>query len=500
MLESTKSAYVQAVSDVVSEMEMIEKLDRIQKGLDTAAGEVVTGVSSWNTATTHAINRMKENGITGFIDHAGRHWSAEAYAAMDIRTTMANTARAAVWEQNENFGNDLYLVSYHNGARPLCYPWQNKVISSLDRSGVTYDLDGNEIPVYPQSSTSYGEPAGLFGIKCKHYPTPFIPRVSIVRGEPQDPEANEKTYKESQQQRALERKIREEKRDLMMLKAQGAPDEMIKAQRSKIRQTDDDIDNFCAETGRARRQNREGVYTKREFPSKDSYDVTQFEREQKEQIDKYFKDGGAQTGRTFSVMTPNEPVAPQTPPVVPTPEVPVQKAENESVNTFGESIKYHEKMMDSKYDATREQIATLASEFNTKLREVTFGAKQAAGDVDVAGSIMRLSAPKKRDVIIHEFAHTISQERQTKYGLYQEQPFWDEIRKIRTQYRKAVRDNPLAIISSYADADNKIDEFMAEGFALAYMREKGIEIPYQYGEDTVFSTRVLETIRKYFGK
>jgi hypothetical protein len=160
MLESTKSAYVQAVSDVVSEMEMIEKLDRIQKGLDTAAGEVVTGVSSWNTATTHAINRMKENGITGFIDHAGRHWSAEAYAAMDIRTTMANTARAAVWETNQNFGNDLYLVSYHNGARPLCYPWQNKVISANDTEGVTYDLDGNEITVIAQSDTSYGEPAG----------------------------------------------------------------------------------------------------------------------------------------------------------------------------------------------------------------------------------------------------------------------------------------------------------------------------------------------------
>ena len=301
MLESTKQAYQATVADVAA------RVQATQTALDIGAGEVVTGVSSWNQALTHSINRMKENGITGFIDHGNHHWSAEAYTAMDIRTTVANTARAAVWETNENFGNDLYLVSYHNGARPLCYPWQNKVISANDRSGVTHDLDGNEIEVIPQNITSYGEAAGLFGINCKHYPTPFIPGVSLIRGEPQSKEDNDKAYAESQQQRALERKIREEKRDLAMLKAQGASPEQIKAQRAKIRQTDDDIDAFCEKTGRARRQNREGVYTQREFPDANTYDVTQFERSQKELIDNYFENGGSQQGYTFSEAKPNEP-------------------------------------------------------------------------------------------------------------------------------------------------------------------------------------------------
>ena len=111
MLESTQSAYQATVADIASRMRFT------QTALDVGAGEVVTGVSSWNTATKHAIDRMKQTGITGFIDHAGRHWSAEAYVAMDIRTTVANTARAAVWETNQNFGNDLYQVSYHDGAR-----------------------------------------------------------------------------------------------------------------------------------------------------------------------------------------------------------------------------------------------------------------------------------------------------------------------------------------------------------------------------------------------
>lgn len=338
MLESTQQAYLGAVSDVVSEMSVVEGIGRIQTALDTAAGETITGVSSWNQAMSHAIDRMKENGITGFIDHAGRRWSAESYAAMDIRTTVANTARAAVWETNQNFGNDLYQVSSHDGARPLCYPWQGKVISSNDRSGVTYDLDGNEITIYAQSDTSYGEPAGLFGINCKHYPTPFIPGVSTVRADPQDEEANEKTYEESQKQRGLERRLREEKRDLMMLKAQNAPQEALDVQRDRVRRASSDIDDFCAETGRARRRNREGVYTKRDFPDADKYNVAEFKNEQQQIIKQYFENGGAQSGYKFGTMTPKAPIAPPPPPapvqVTPTTpttpaETPVEKTEVE---------------------------------------------------------------------------------------------------------------------------------------------------------------------------
>ena len=212
MLESTKQAYQATVSDIAA------RVQSTQTALDIGAGETITGVSSWNTAMVHAINRMKQNGIVGFIDHGGHRWSAEAYTAMDIRTTVANTARAAVWETNQNFGNDLYMVSYHDGARPLCYPYQNKVISASNQFGVTYDLDGNEIEYIAQSATTYGQPAGLFGINCKHYPTPFIPGVSVITGDPQNFEDNERAYKERQQQTALERKIREEKRDLLMKK------------------------------------------------------------------------------------------------------------------------------------------------------------------------------------------------------------------------------------------------------------------------------------------
>ena len=65
MLESTQAAYTATVSDVVN------RIQYTQSTLNVAAGEVATGVSSWNTAMHDAVQKMVQNGLTGFIDHAG---------------------------------------------------------------------------------------------------------------------------------------------------------------------------------------------------------------------------------------------------------------------------------------------------------------------------------------------------------------------------------------------------------------------------------------------
>lgn len=260
MLESTQQAYQATVTDIVTRMSATQDI------LNVATGEVVTGVSSMNAAINQGVKKMVENGITGFIDHGGHHWSPEAYVTMDVRTTMANTARAAVFERNEQYGNDLYQVSHHDGARPLCYPWQGKVISREDLSREVTDDEGNTVHVYAQSETSYGQAAGLFGINCKHYPIPFIPGFSRIRPPEQNAEENAKEYEQSQEQRALERKYREEKRDLAVLKAQGASEEEIRAQRARVSNARTNLNDFCEETGRARRSSRERTPIKATFP------------------------------------------------------------------------------------------------------------------------------------------------------------------------------------------------------------------------------------------
>lgn len=266
MLESTQNAYQATISDITGQIMLNAQMEVTQGILNTETGKVVSGVSSLNQAIRNGVKRMVENGITGYVDHGGHHWSPEAYVTMDIRTTMANTARAAVLERNAEYGNDLYQVSHHDGARPLCYPWQGKVISDQNRSRDVQDDEGNTVHVYAQSETSYGEPAGLFGINCGHYPIPFIPGFSRIRPPEQNKEQNDKEYQESQQQRALERQLRYEKRDLAVLKAQGATEDEIKAQRLRVKNARTNLDDFCEETGRARRTGREQTPIKATWP------------------------------------------------------------------------------------------------------------------------------------------------------------------------------------------------------------------------------------------
>ena len=271
MLESTEQAYAATVADIAT------RIDTTQGILNTATGKIITGVDSFNKVQHDAVRRMVANGLTGFIDHGGHHWSPEAYVAMDMRTTMTNTARAAVWEQSEAAGVELYQVSRHDGARPLCYPWQGKIISRNGWTGEVEDGEGNKVTVHSESeieSFRYG--GGLFGVNCGHYPMPFIPGFSRVRPPKQDAEENAKEYQESQQQRALERNLRNEKRELEVMKAQGATDEEIQAQKLRVKNANNDLNDFSKETGRARQRSRETAPINASFP--DGYKQTYYEQ------------------------------------------------------------------------------------------------------------------------------------------------------------------------------------------------------------------------------
>ena len=76
-------------------------------------------MESFNSALKLATNKLLEEGLTGFVDGGGRHWKPDNYVAMTMRSTYHNVSRAAFWERNEEYANDLYLVSQHPGARPL---------------------------------------------------------------------------------------------------------------------------------------------------------------------------------------------------------------------------------------------------------------------------------------------------------------------------------------------------------------------------------------------
>ena len=256
LLQSTRQAYLQSITTAVAEAQLIEA----QAILDTQALAVVTGVETRVRAIRKAMDQMSAAGLTGFVDRAGRNWSPEAYSAMVVRTASHNAAIRSVRTRQEEFGGgDIFQVSSHPGARPLCYPYQGKFYSWSAGPGEFTDGDGHRQTYENINSTSYGEPAGLFGINCGHHPIPIIPGFSYPQDGPEQSKAeNDKEYKESQLQRQYERNIRIAKREEAIAEATGDK-EAAKEATQKVLQEQKRMRGFIEQTGRARRYDRERI-------------------------------------------------------------------------------------------------------------------------------------------------------------------------------------------------------------------------------------------------
>ena len=226
MRYKTKQAYVSAVNNTFW---TLDKEQRVHDALGMGALEVISGAESFQTAVRDVLKKLSEKGIPAFIDAGGHEWKPETYVQMDLRTTMGNTARAAQWQRCDDFGVDLIEVDSHLGAREKCARDQGKIYSRSGQSGTCRDGSGNVVYYYAFSSTSFGQPDGLFGINCRHNSYPYIPGVSYQRYFPVDEAENAKRYKEYQTQRALERKIRESKRECMLLSEAGDEEGLKKA-------------------------------------------------------------------------------------------------------------------------------------------------------------------------------------------------------------------------------------------------------------------------------
>lgn len=249
MLESSLKEYQIGVNDVFA---------TAQQTMNQAAAQTVLGTTDRHTAVRQAITKMARDGITGFYDKAGRRWSPEAYVNMDIGTTMHNTYVQSAMARNTDYGNDLVYAGIKQISRPLCYPWQGKVISMNGNSGMTTDLNDNPIRIYPVGETTYGEPAGLWGINCGHSCNVFIPALSVIRGEVPDKKENDREYATTQAQRQLERNVRYAKRDAAMAKATGDKEAFEQAA-AKVRRTEKDLRDFYDNTGRSPSLNRTRV-------------------------------------------------------------------------------------------------------------------------------------------------------------------------------------------------------------------------------------------------
>ena len=252
-----KSAYVNAVNAIYRDTAEGRQsaLDVMGKG----AAKAVSGQMSLQEATRKTIRELAQKGIPAFVDKRGREWSPEAYVMMDMRSTLGNTARAAQDARSDQYGINLIEVSSHMGARPLCAAYQGRIFSRDGSKGVTVDGAGGKIYYTPLSETSYGQPAGLFGINCGHVQYPFVPGINFQRYFPYPKEENDRRYMQFQQQRAMERGIRAAKRECMMLQEAG-DDEGLQKASLRLRNQREKYSAYCKETGLKQHNDRTQVY------------------------------------------------------------------------------------------------------------------------------------------------------------------------------------------------------------------------------------------------
>lgn len=81
------------------------------------------------------VEALRREGVTAFVDKAGRHWSLHTYCSMVSRTTSRQAEVLAVLTADP--GHDLYQISSHNTTCELCAPYEGRVYS---KSGIDPDF------------------------------------------------------------------------------------------------------------------------------------------------------------------------------------------------------------------------------------------------------------------------------------------------------------------------------------------------------------------------
>jgi hypothetical protein len=238
------------VLNLVNQTMLIHAKQKYVDTLNRVALDVISGFKTHDKAVQDAIKQWAEDGIPALIDKGGKKWGVEGYVRTVVISTIGNTTNQMQDTRMKEWGIDLIEISSHSGARPLCAPFQGRIFS----------VSGSSQKYPPLSSTSYGKPAGLFGINCGHVKYPFIEGVSEQTYKPYPPLKNAKAYKQSQVQRAHERGIRKAKTQYEMFKAAGDQDGMDKAT-ALIKQRQSKLRDFIEETGRTRRRYREQIHT-----------------------------------------------------------------------------------------------------------------------------------------------------------------------------------------------------------------------------------------------
>lgn len=180
--------------------------------MNKAYMEVSTGVKSYTKSIVDTIKELSEQGAV-ITYPSGRNMSLESAVRMNIITGVNQTCGKLQELRADEVGWDLMEITAHSGARPSHARWQGKIVS---RSGKKGYLSLENI--------GYGTVTGFKGVNCRHDWYPYMEGSARTYTQEQlDAWENEKVtyngkeyskYDATQLQRAMERRIRADKKEL----------------------------------------------------------------------------------------------------------------------------------------------------------------------------------------------------------------------------------------------------------------------------------------------
>lgn len=179
--------------------------------VNRAYTEVAAGNTTIREATQRAVREMADQGITG-VQYRTRRDHSDVAAQRAIRTATRQEAGQISLQRASEWGATLVEVSSHLGARPTHAAWQGQIYSITGRTELYADF---------YQSTGYGEITGLCGINCGHDFYPYFDGLSSRTFYPYDEKENERVYALTEDQRYMERTIREYERREIAARAAG---------------------------------------------------------------------------------------------------------------------------------------------------------------------------------------------------------------------------------------------------------------------------------------
>ena len=103
-------------------------------GLEQVAAQTAAG-RGVNRSVPEFVRALQREGVTAFVDRAGRKWSLHTYCTMVSRTTRRQAEVLSVLTRDSE--HDLYRISSHGTTCALCAPYEGRVYS---KSGTNPDF------------------------------------------------------------------------------------------------------------------------------------------------------------------------------------------------------------------------------------------------------------------------------------------------------------------------------------------------------------------------